>query len=167
MNHYQVIPECYADTLLVEILGFKRPNHQLGIGNVLGLFKKKMKNRKAVGIIDDDKVKPRQLDQFKIKAEQDGIKWLTDDGHHSILILSPAFENWIFRNASQVGLDPADYGFHSSKIFREACKRQDASQNQELKQFLNTLKQKKAAGFERLRSWICQCGGIDPNDIIN
>ncbi len=26
MSHYQIVPECYADTLLVEILGFKRPN---------------------------------------------------------------------------------------------------------------------------------------------
>ena len=160
MSFYQVIPECYADTLLVEILGFKRPNHQLGIGKVLAMFKEKMKNRKAVGIIDDDKIKPRQLDQFSLKEEKDGIKLLTN-GHHAILIITPAFENWIYQNARQVDLDPAKFGFPGAKKFREVCKRQDAKDNQELKQFLNALKQKKAAGLERLYTLICQCGEID------
>jgi len=29
--HPQILPECYADTLLIELLGFA-PNHMLGIG---------------------------------------------------------------------------------------------------------------------------------------
>ena len=28
-NARNILPECYADTLLVEILGYKKPNYQL------------------------------------------------------------------------------------------------------------------------------------------
>ena len=56
MSNLNLIPECYGDTLLVEILGFKRPNHQTsGIGQVIKVMKEKYSNRLAIGIIDADK----------------------------------------------------------------------------------------------------------------
>lgn len=164
MNHYQIVAECYADTLLVEILGFSRPNHQLGIGKVIGAFAKNLKFRSAVGIIDDDKIKPKQLDDFQMAAVQQKIKKLTK-GQHAILIISPAFEDWVFENARVVGVEPSDYGFKSKKYFRDTCKRIDSADNQQLKQFLNTLKQKNAPGFTQLRTWICEGAGIDPADL--
>jgi len=164
MSHYQIIPECYADTLLVEILGFKRPSHQLGIGKVIGMFDKNFKNKFAVGIIDDDKVKPKDLDSFEISEINCNIKRLSK-GKHSILIISPAFEDWIFENAQEAGVDPTVFGFQTRKFFRETCKRQDADKNQKLKQFLNTLKQKQAPGFAQLKSWICKGAGINENDL--
>lgn len=163
-HHYQIIPECYADTLLVEMLGFARPNHQLGIGKVVGLFEKGLKNRAAVGIIDDDKVKPKDLDSFKIAAESHNIKRLTK-GKHSILVICPAFEDWVFENAAAVGIDPTEYGFHSRKQFRKICKMQGVASNQGLKQLFNTLKQKQAPGFRYLKTWICESAGIDENDL--
>lgn len=164
MNHYQIIPECYADTLLIEMLGFARPNHQLGIGKVVGMFEKGLKNRIAVGIIDDDKVKPKDLDAFENEAESEGVKKLTK-GKHSILIISPAFEDWVFENANAVGVDPAKYGFDTKQAFKKICKRENAGSNQKLKGFLNTLKQKQAPGFTQLKIWICEGAGIDENDI--
>ena len=64
MSNNQIIPECWADTLLTEILGFENVNHQGGIGKVLKIFDKNFKNRSAVGIIDNDKVKPKDLDMY-------------------------------------------------------------------------------------------------------
>lgn len=164
MSHYQVVPECYADTLLVEILGFKRPNHQLGIGKVIGMFDKNLKNRAAVGIIDDDKVKPKELDHFEDSESAFKIKRLIKD-KHSILVISPAFEDWIFENAKAVNIDPSQYGFRTKKFFKEVCKKQDADENIQLKQFLNTLKQKNAPGFTQLKTWICEGAGINEEDI--
>jgi hypothetical protein len=164
MNHYQIIPECYADTLLVEMLGFDRPNHQLGIGKVIGMFEKGLKNRIAVGIIDDDKVKPKDFDKFQVEAERDGIKRLIKD-KHSILVIKPVFEDWVFENAAAVEVEPSKFGFHSRKQFREACKKMDAKKNPQLRQFLNTLKQKQAPGFTQLKTWICEGAGIDENDL--
>lgn len=164
MNHFQIAPECYADTLLVEMLGFRRPNHQLGIGKVIGLFEKSLQKRQAVGIIDDDKLKPKDLDQFEIQDEQHGIRRLVK-GNHSVLIICPGFEKWVFENARLGGVDPSKYGFSNSKTFGNACKRMDVSQNQSVKQFLNTLNQKKVPGFVLLKKWICETVGIDETSL--
>jgi len=162
-HHYQIVPECYADTVLVEMLGFENPNHQLCIGNVFGEFSKNLKNRRAVGIIDDDKEKPKSLDEFELIEERNGVKRFGKD-KHTILILCPAFEAWVFENARAKGVDLAKYGFKNRKDFQKACKRTDVRKNDKVKQFLNTIKQKEAPGFIQLRDWICEAAGIDLND---
>ncbi|NUN99759.1 MAG: hypothetical protein HUU01_03995 [Saprospiraceae bacterium] len=160
-SHHQVIPECYADTLLVEVLGFTRPNHQLGIGIVFNEIHKNFKRRQAVGIIDDDKRKPKDLDLFNFVEEHAGVKKLrsSDLPNTTILIISPAFEDWVFENARVVDVDPGKYGFRSSKDLQKACKRIDVNKDEQVKQLLNTLKQKKAPGFERLQTWITEAIG--------
>lgn len=162
-HHFQIIPECYADTVLVELLGFKGPNHQLGIGKVFGSFDKNYQNRLAVGIIDDDKVKPKDLDAFEKSEKKEGILRLKK-GKHSILVISPAFEDWVFENAQATNTDPSKFGFRTSKDFQKACKRMDVSANQKVKEFLNALKQKEAPGFQQLKIWICEGAGLDKNE---
>ena len=51
-----IYTECYADSLLIEMLGFKKPNHQFGINEVIKRLLA-TKTNKAIGIIDDDKKK--------------------------------------------------------------------------------------------------------------
>lgn len=163
-HYYQIVPECYADTVLVEMLGFKNPNHQLSIGTVFGEFSKNLRKRKAVGIIDDDKKKPKSLDEFELIEERYGIKRLRKD-KHTILMICPAFEGWIFENANAKNVDPAQYGFKTRKDFQKACKRTDVGKNDKVKQFLNTINQKEAPGFIQLRDWICEAADIDPADL--
>lgn len=164
MNHYQVVPECFADTLLVEMLGFVRANHQLGIGKVTGIFADKLKNRQAVGVIDNDKLKPKILDTYEQTGEEHGIIRKSKGNHH-ILIINPGFEEWVMNNAAAVEVSPEKYGFKNRKDLQNACKRQDASKNQQLKNFLNTLHQKKAPGFVQLKTWICEAAGIDEREL--
>lgn len=166
MNNNQIIPECWADTLLVKILGFDRANHQGGIGRVLKTFEEKFKNRQSVGIIDDDKEKPKDLDQFIFSEEREKIRKLVKPNtSHTVLIVSPAFEDWVFKNAEAVQVDPATYGFRTRKYFRDVCKSAAVNNNQQVKQFLNTLKQKNAPGFAQLKTWICEGAGIDEKDL--
>ena len=55
-RHPRILPECYGDTLLVELLGFKKPNHQVeGINQVLNELEVNMPKQIAVGVIDYDK----------------------------------------------------------------------------------------------------------------
>ena len=164
MSYPQVNTECYADTVLVEILGFYKPTHHLGIGKVVNMFEKSLKNTRAVGIIDDDKVKPKALDNYDLVDEKEGIKRLSKNNHF-ILAISPAFEDWVFENANSVDVDPANYGFHTRKRFREVCKSPTAGANKELKRFLNDLKQKKVKGFGQLQTWICEGADIDKRDL--
>jgi len=165
MSHPQILPECFADTLLVEMLGFK-PNHISGIGEVINTLSDNFKNRAAVGIIDNDKRKPNDFVKFTLDKEKVGIQRRHKaNTKHTLLVISPAFEDWVFENASAVGVDPAKYGFSTRKSFRNACKTENASANPKLKQFLNTLKQKKSPGFAQLKTWICEGAGIDENDL--
>jgi len=98
---------------------------------------------------------------FQFVEEQAGVKKLcsSDLPKTTILIISPAFEDWVFENARTVDVDPGKYGFRSSKDFQKACKRIDVNKDEQVKQLLNTLKQKKAPGFECLRAWIANAIG--------
>ena len=109
----------------------------------------------AVGIIDNDKKKPTDFTEFALDVEIFGIqRRLKADTRHTLLVINPAFEDWIFENAGAVNVDPSKYGFRTRKQFRDNCKSANASENKQLKQFLNTLKQKKAPGFVQLEDWI-------------
>jgi len=165
-RHYNVVPECYADTVLVEILGFKRPNHVLNsnISMVIKTIREKQPNQLIVGIIDSDRGKSEKvLNGFELVEEQHDIKKFTRE-KHTILIICPALEGWIFQNADLKGINPKDYGFHTPKYFRQVCKKISANKNTELKRFLNDLKQ-KAPGFIQLKTWICEGAGINADDL--
>lgn len=166
MNTFpQILPECYADTVLVEALGFARPNHQLSIGKVLTFMESAHPTKAMVGIVDDDKRKPGYFQKFAQTEEREGIKRYQKDSQ-VILVISPAFETWVFQNANTVGVDPGKYGFADRKSFEKACKKQDAGKNSSIKNFLNTLKQKRAPGFLLLTQWICEAAGISPDDLF-
>ncbi len=163
MTPDHIIPECYADTLLVEILlGQRIRNHKMGIGEVKNALAKNFKNVAAVGIIDNDKRKPTDFTAFELHEELHGIQLRRKaDTKHTLLVICPAFEYWVFENAALVGIDPARHGFRAPKFFKNICKKVNASDNAALKQFLNTLKQKKAPGFLQLELWIYQGLGVD------
>ena len=165
MIHLQILPECNADTLLLEMLGFF-PSHQNGIGQVMNTLVKNFKNRPAVGIIDNDKKKPTAFGEFELNDEKANIqRRYKPDSKHALLVINPAFEDWVFENANAVGIDPINYGFNTPKYFRQMCKKENAAKNPQLKQFLNTLKQKQAPGFVQLKTWICEGAGIDEEDL--
>jgi len=45
-----IYTECWADSLLIEMLGFRKPNHQVGINEVIKQLLQSKAN-KAIGII--------------------------------------------------------------------------------------------------------------------
>ncbi len=56
-----IIPECYADTNLINLLIGKDCNHQKGCPNVCKTMAHKFNNEFAVGIIDKDKHEPKAM----------------------------------------------------------------------------------------------------------
>ncbi|MCB0533189.1 MAG: hypothetical protein H6574_18160 [Lewinellaceae bacterium] len=118
-------------------------------------MEKKFQNRLAVGIVDDDKQKPKQFEFFREIALQSGIrKVIKPESRHMIFVICPAFEVWIFENAKQVDIAPAQFGFANIKYFKQKCKSQAVHRDQAVKGFLNTLKQKNAPGLVQLKTWI-------------
>ena len=156
-NSYKIIPECHADTLLIEIIGFKKPNHQPGIGEVANIMDRKMATQKVVGVVDDDKRTPEYFKKFKEERIENNLsRRKHPDRNHYIIVVQPAFEDWVFNAADEVGIDPARYGFRSRKAFRNVSKSQNVDKNENVKQFLNAIKQKKDSPMNTIKKWITE-----------
>ena len=156
-SSYHILPECYADTLLVSILGFKGANHKSSIGQVAIAMERNYKNQLAIGLVDNDKVQPRYFKQFEVlKDENDLFLKQNPKNKHYLIVVSPAFEKWTFSAAEAVNIDPAEYGFKSLKYFKAVCKSANVSKNQNVKQFINTIKQKKSPHTETMINWLLE-----------
>ncbi len=153
----QLLPECEGNTLLIEMLGYKNPNHSSNIGAVANKMQKDFKNRTAIGIIDKDKSSvPSYFKEFTIIDSFDylELKKHAEREHYAILLI-PAFEDFILKIADDVGVSFTTYKFNTEKYFREQCKKQNTRSNQNLKNFLGTIiNQKQAPSTEQVKAWI-------------
>jgi len=159
MSNLNLLPECYGDTLLVEILGFKRPNHQTsGIGQVIKVMKEKYQNRLAIGLIDaDKKITPSYFQEFHLEEEKHSLKLLKhQDRNHYLIMVSPALEGFILQAAVDVKIKQKP--FDNLKNLKRITKNINVGQNQDFKNFLNRLRQKKAPGFITIQKWLIAKG---------
>lgn len=150
-----ILPECNTDTLLIDIIGFKKPYHQSSIGDVANTMTKSYKNKLVIGVIDNDKRQPGYFGEFtSIKTEHQLILKHKPDTRHYLIVICPAIEKWIYYNAEKVNVNPQDYGFRTFKYFKAITKSINAKDNKGLKNLLNTIKQKKAPPLLMIKSWI-------------
>lgn len=163
----QVLPECYCDTLLIQLLIQRIPNHQTdGIGEVIRVLEEHFKTRKAIGVVDNDKDlkkhKASFYSQFVFqKKENDVTLKKHPDRENYLMMLTPALEKFILKAANECGIPANEIPF-TEKRLRQLTKSMEAGKNQELKQFLNRIIQKKSPGTETLKNWIVEILGEDP-----
>lgn len=153
----EILPECYADTLLVETIQFKKPNHCSSIGEVSRIMQKFYTNRVAVGVIDKDKpgTIPSYFTEFELLLSSDEMElsWHPDTKHF-IIVVAPALEQWLLNTAESLGISADKYGFGNLKKLKRATKSERAGENEKLKQFLNNLWQKKHSPLQKMNAWI-------------
>ncbi len=108
-------PECHADTALIIFLvqNSELIEHAAGINEVAkSLETAKSDTVRLIGIIDNDKHKPRYFCQFETIKEENKICFLhKPDTNQFLLIIDKAIESFLLWNAEQVGVNVADYGF--------------------------------------------------------
>ncbi len=150
-------PECYADTLLISLMGFERPHHKLGIGEVADEMKRMSVGRVAVGMVDDDNRIPDYFKAFETESLNNYFifKYLPQQKRY-LLVVTPAFERCMFNIAEALEVNPEKYGFKSEQQFRAITKNRNVHNNQNVKQFLNTLIQKKASPLQDVKTWIVE-----------
>jgi len=155
-REFRIIPECNVDTLLVELMGFKRPNHQHGISNVTKEMQEKYQNRLAIGVIDNDKIaRHPYYQEFKIIETREHFLFKhSPDTQHFIIVVTPDFEHCMFNISEELGINPKEHGFKNVKQFKKFTRTDDVAENQNVKQFLNRLIQKKNSPIQYLRTWI-------------
>ena len=109
-NH--LVPECYIDSMLVQTLvppkRNSRYNHQHGcfaVSNEMELYS--LKDKFALGIIDNDKKKAKYLSKFiEIDNIENSLKLYKHKELHQYYIeVSPAMEVWILRVCEQEKID--------------------------------------------------------------
>lgn len=153
-----IFPECYADTALMNALGYSEAQHIFGNGEVANMMKyEKHRSAKVIGVVDEDpkKTKPNYFKEF-IEIEKSNSLFLKkhrDNTYHYLIIIRPAHEAWILALAKEVGLPPEEYGLPIDK--KELGRLVKSTiQPPAYLDFLQALVEKNPPEFDRIHNWI-------------
>lgn len=156
-----IIPECYADTLLIETLvpTKKGYNHQHNCFKVEATMKGL--SGFAVGIIDKDKKQIRYLEHFEIIDEVNGegalILWRHKEKwkHHFIVQICPALEQWIKEVCEQEKIDLSGFGENILEGIKYFTKSISRLNNQKLQLLLNQVNSRNEnISVRKLKGWV-------------
>lgn len=159
------MPECYADTLLIDTLvpAKKGYNHQHSCFNVeREMMYGKLKNQFAVGIIDNDKLQVNYLREFEEidKVLDSLILWKHPTKDHYIIQVCPALEGWLWNVCKKGEIKSFEFAQSIEKLkvltktktsikdsrlknlFKEISQREDLIEVRKLKGWIKLLKEK-------------------------
>lgn len=106
-----VVPECYVDTNLMNVLLNKSCNHQKGCATVCKTLDVRLSDQFALAIIDKDKKEPKALEQFEQIGESEHIIVCKHQTRpHYLIQIKPAIEVFILDAAKELNVDLSDYG---------------------------------------------------------
>lgn len=141
-NYLCVIPECNADTNLVQtLLRIKGVNHQKSCGQVTNELKTKFKDKFAVGIIDLDDVESNYSREcVEIASSNELSVCRHPDSHHYIIKIKNVLESFIVNCAREVGEDITPLGLPLDKDeLMKRTKKQSAKNDPELSNYFKKL----------------------------
>jgi len=121
----RIIPECYADTVLIKVLGYNKPNHQLSNSQVLKtLDNKGYNNQIGIGVIDRDKNQPKKLELEYSKFKSLGSLEIRRKGNSKrFIIIHPNIEKWTWDEGKKNGIEPTKYKLPSNySAYKDLCK---------------------------------------------
>ena len=131
MTDLSIVPECHVDTKVAEIVGGDgKYNHKHGCGDVAIELEFKLKDRVAIGIIDEDKNKgsiAKYLFEFDIiKSENNLILKRHRKRKQYLILICPEIEQWLLNDAVATNLDIENFGLPKDmKGLKRKTKTQD------------------------------------------
>jgi hypothetical protein len=109
-----ILPECYADTAVIEVLGYNKPNHIQSIGQVISVLNKNYNGKLGIGFIDRDKARKGDAENTKyqtIKTAHNNTLILKQKPNaKNYLIEHPNIERWLSGMSDDLGIEKAKYG---------------------------------------------------------
>jgi hypothetical protein len=160
MTESNIVPECYVDTKVAEILGqaSKKYNHQHGCGDVANKLIE-LKDQISIGIVDEDLKKgpsPKYFSEFQvIKAENNLILKKHKERKQYLILICPEIEMWLKNDAAVVNIDPIAFGLPKDLLgFKKLTKRQDIDRNDGFKRFIKALVKENSPSITTLKNWI-------------
>jgi hypothetical protein len=155
-DRIRLYPECHADTALITFL-FKDKQlieHAAGINEVSkSLETVKSDAVTLLGIIDNDKHKPRYLRHFELIEEINKLCFChKPESNQYLIIIDKAVETFLLWNALQVNVILSDYGFPVAvKPLGARLKRQNIESDIDYLRLLTDLRDRHAPGFITLQ----------------
>lgn len=151
-DRIRLYPECHADTALVTYLFPKIEliEHAAGINEVSkALETVKSDAVTLLGIIDNDKHKPRYLRQFETLTEEAKLCYcVKPNSNQHLIVIDKAIETFLLWNALQVNVSITSYGFSTDvRQFGRRLKSQGIETDSEYLRLLTDLHSLKAPGF--------------------
>jgi hypothetical protein len=156
-----IMPECYADTLLIEALVPSKTgyNHKMGCFKVEAEMKYGvLKDKFAVGIIDNDKRQIKYLNEFEEIDKIDGslILWKHKFKSHYIIQICPALEKWIMNVCALENINLVEFGLSTDlEELKKYTKSQSGLDDKKLKGLFKAISNRyNSKDVCKLRSWI-------------
>lgn len=145
----RIIPECDADTLLVELLFMRgRAGHRKGISNTVKAVIDYPTNQTVIGICDTDKFK-RDRDNPNIKLFSNSILRLPNefgftinnipDTNKYLVRINPEFESWIWDIIKKNNISIESHGISTLEEFYMITKHFRTNQDPRLKRLLLSI----------------------------
>lgn len=163
MTELNIVPECFVDTKIAEIVGQVKSkyNHQHGFGDVSNEMEYSLENEMALGIIDEDKNKGSTSKYFLgfdlILQEQNLILKKHKTLKHYLILICPEVEKWLLEDAKKTGIDPSDVEYdlpNELKGLIKISKIKDIDRNEGFKKFIKALVREQAPAITTLKKWI-------------
>src|SRR5450432_1899479 len=146
MTVLNILPECFVDTKVVEIICYaaEKYNHQHGCGQIANQLKNRLKDVIALGIIDEDKNKGPVAKYFlefeEMKSEHGLVLKKHKIKDQYLILICPEIEEWLLSNANLVGVDLSNYNLPEYlKGFKRITKTQNIDKNVQFYQFIKLL----------------------------
>ncbi len=163
MTELNIIPECFVDTKIAEILGHAKGkyNHQHSNGAVANELQKRFKERLVLGIVDEDKGKgsvPKYFSEFNIVVEENYlILKKHKDRNQYLILICPEMEKWLLADAEKVNINPSAEEYNLPNNLEgliQISKIKDIDRNEGFKKFIKALVREKAPSITTLKNWI-------------
>jgi hypothetical protein len=163
MTELNIVPECYVDTKIAEIVGEakRKYNHQHSCGDVSKELQKRLKDKIALGIIDEDKGKgspPKYFSEFDIIAQENNLILKRHKiRKHYLILICPEIEKWLLADAENVKIDPSDAVYNLPDKLQgliKISKIRDIDKNEDFKKFIKALVREQAPSITTLKKWI-------------
>jgi hypothetical protein len=153
-----ILPECYVDTCLIETLvpPITHYNHQKGTGTVAKKMKQWFGDRFAVGVIDRDKRELHYLREFySVSAKYNLELFKHNQKHHYLILIEPAIESFILRNAKEAGIRLENFDLPSSlDELRKISKSVESKKDPRFKALFRALIDQNQEEMVVLTAWI-------------
>ena len=137
-----VVPECYADTNLMNVLVGKMCNHQKGCSTVCKTMNERLRDQFAIAIIDKDKRQPEATKQYEEIGHTTSLTVCKHQTRpHYLILVNPAIEEFMLNAANELGIDLADYSLPAElKELKKITKTLSAKENPTLSRLFRDLR---------------------------